>query len=75
MCSSDLERLVGVALLREAGLRPFAALPQHRVDVAAEQGGDVDLHLLPPYQVDVGGADSWTLDGKVRALRQSMKRF
>ena len=44
------QRLVGVALLGEAGLRPFAALAEHRIDIAAEQRGDIDLHLLSRFK-------------------------
>ena len=43
-----LERALVVALLREARLRLRAAVAQHRVDVAAEQRRDVDLHRLAP---------------------------
>ena len=40
------EGLVGVAFLAEAAFRGLAAVAEPGVDVAAEEAGDVDLHLL-----------------------------
>ena len=52
--------LSGVAFLAEAALRSFAAFAEHRINIAAEQRGDVDLHLLA---LEVGVAHHVAVDG------------
>ena len=67
-----LERAVVVALLREARLRLGAAVAQHRVDVAAEQRRDVDLHRLAPHVVRL---DLLAVDRPVAVLREHDRDF
>src|SRR6185295_15603027 len=61
-----------VALLRETRLRLRAAVAQQRVDVAAQQGRDVDLHRLAPHVVL---ADPIAVDRAVAVLRKHDRDF
>ncbi len=61
------ERFVGVAFFGKAALRFFAAQAKHRVDVAAEQGADVDFHL---FLGEVGVADHVAIDGAGLVFRK-----
>ena len=54
------EGFVGVAFFGEAGSGAFASVAEEGVDIATEEGGDVDFHF---FALEVGVVDDFAIDG------------
>ena len=61
------EGFIGVAFFGEAGSGAFASIAEERVDIATEEGGDVDFHF---FALEVGVVDDFAIDGARLIFRE-----